>query len=197
MARKKEAGTNEIAEKQSNFKDLFTVCPFTTLSKFEQENFNSTTGVGYARYVISVINKIRKIESDLETETRTFERNCLSYDLHKLYAYLESQDPQTLRNAVDSWESVEREYWVNTLGKQAAIELITEGKTSTETMSKMVRLPEDMYIKVTQICVRLANTIKQTTVRAEEEIGVVQPKPQEDRPTVEAPGPKKINLKKI
>ena len=64
-------------------------------------------------------------------------------------------------------------------------------------MSKMVKLPEDMYIKVTQICVRLANTIKETTVRAEEEIGVIQ-QPRDDVPASTAEsGPRKINLKKI
>jgi len=198
MARKKSVAEEvENNNQRYKFKDLFDNCTFNTVSKFEQENFNSTTGVGYARYVIGIINRIRKLESDLESETKTFERNVMLGELEVHYEYLESQDPNTLRNAVDSWQSVEREYWINTLGKQAAIELITLGTTSAETMSKMVKLPEDMYIKVTQICVRLANTIKETTVRAEEEIGVIQ-QPRDDVPASTAEsGPRKINLKKI
>ena len=40
-------------------------------------------------------------------------------------------------------------------------------------MSLMVKLPEANYVKATQICVKLANTIKQATESAEKEVGVV------------------------
>lgn len=197
MARKKLVVVDEQSDQKSKFKDLFDNCPYSVHSSFEQEHFGSTTGAGYARYVIGIINRIRKLESDLETETRNFERNLMSDERNSLYEYLESQDPNILRNTVDSWEQVEREYWVNTLGKQAAIELITLGRTSQETMSKMVRLPEDLYIKVTQICVRLANTIKETTVRAEQEIGVVQEDTAAAAELETAPTKRKINLKNL
>jgi hypothetical protein len=39
-------------------------------------------------------------------------------------------------------------------------------------MTKMVKLPEDLYVKSTQICVTLANKIKQATIEAEQEIGI-------------------------
>lgn len=196
MARKKQA-VSQKPKTKSKFDDLFKSCPFTTYSKFERENFAGTTGVGYARHVISTVNRIRKLESDLESETRTFERNCINEEITQLYAYLEEQDFTTLKNAVDSWEAIEKEYWINTLGKQAAIELITLGRTSPETMSKMVRLPEDMYTKVTQICVRLANTIKETTIKAEAEIGVKNADSVADETPTPPTVPKKINLKKI
>lgn len=187
-------------DRATQFKDLFEACPYVLISKFEQENFNATSGAGLARHIINSINRIRKLESDLELETRRFERKCIEQELDILYSWLESQDPNSIKNSVDGWQSIEREYWINTLGKQAAIELITLGRTSPETMSKMVKLPEDMYIKVTQICVRLANTIKETTVRAEQEIGIVAPAPEdsaEQTPDPAPTGPKKINLKKV
>jgi hypothetical protein len=68
-------------------------------------------------------------------------------------------------------------------------------------MTKMVKLPEDLYIKATQICVTLANKIKEATIKAEQEIGVSDEEYYAD-PSVGLPKdsnatPSKLVLKKI
>lgn len=177
------------------YKDLFDSCPHYIQSEFEAENFNTQTGSAYSRFIIETINKIRKINSDLETEIRTFEKNCLEEEKSKLLDIIEQQDPATLTNAVNNWQEAEQDYWVNFLGKQAAIELLTFGKPSYDTMSKMVKLPEHLYIKSTQICVKLANAIKTATSSAEEAIGVVNTTvPTDPNKPAEL---KKVLLKKI
>ena len=184
--------TSKIADK---YKDLFDSCPYYIQSDFEAENFNTQTGSAYSRFIIETINKIRKINSDLETEIRTFEKNCLEEEKSKLLEIIEQQDPATLTNVVNNWQEAEQDYWVNFLGKQAAIELLTFGKPSYDTMSKMVKLPEHLYIKSTQICVKLANAIKTATTSAEEAIGVVNTAgPTDINKSAE---PKKVLLKKI
>ncbi len=184
--------TSKSADK---YKDLFDSCPHYIQSEFEAENFNTQTGSAYSRFIIETINKIRKINSDLETEIRTFEQNCLEEEKSKLLEIIEQQDPATLTNAVNNWQEAEQDYWVNFLGKQAAIELLTFGKPSYDTMSKMVKLPEHLYIKSTQICVKLANAIKTATTSAEEAIGVVNTSASTD-PNKPAEL-KKVLLKKI
>lgn len=187
MARKKVT--------ENKYAGLFESCPFPLPSKFEIDNFGSPTGVGFARHVIGVVNRIRKIESDLATEKRVYEKSLLEAEAESLYAYLDTQDTTALKAAVENWEQVEKEYWVNLLGKQAAIELITVGGTTAETMSKMVRLPEDAYIKATQICVRLANAIKKTTQEAEIQVGVMPSQPAQPEEAPASTAPKKLNLK--
>ena len=109
---------------------------------------------------------------------------------------LDQQDITKLTNAVNDWQSTEQDYWVNFLGKQAAIELLTFGRPTVDTMSKMVKLPEHLYVKATQICVRLANAIKTATTEAEEAIGVVSN--QENSLDANKPTElKKVLLKKI
>ena len=152
--------------------DLFNSCPYNTLSEFERENFHANSGVSYIRYIIEVINRIRKIDSDLLTEIRDFEKKCLLEEKNKLSNYLLTQDLVELKTKVSNWEILEREHWVEYLGKIAAIELLTFGKPTVDTMSKMVKLPEELYIKATQICVTLANKIKEATIQAEKEIGI-------------------------
>ncbi len=174
----------------------FDACPYSTISKFEQENFSNETGAAKSRAVIEAINRIRKIESDLETETRKFEQAALEEEKSLLEAKLETIGENELIELINSREDVEQDYWINQLGKQAAIEVLTTGKPSIETMTKMVKLPEDAYVRATQLCVRLANTIKAATVRAEEAIGIMQA--QESTESEQAVNtPTKLSLKKV
>jgi len=186
MATKKT--TKATVEETNPLQSIFDICPYPTFSDFERQNFQNQTGTAYARYVIETINRLRKIDSDLETEDRTFEKNCLLAEKQKFQLFLEGEDQKQLESAITNWEFVEKEYWSNFLGKQAAVEILTLGKPSFETMNKMVKLPEDLYIKSTQTCVRLANAIKSATERAEEELGYA--------PQVEK-GPRKLALKKV
>lgn len=174
----------------NNLKTIFDICPYSTeFSNFQQENFQSSSASGYARYIIGLINRHRKITSDLEAENKTFESQILIEERNKIVAILSAQDQEKMVAAVANWEKYEAEYWVDTLGKIAAIEILTQGSTSYDTMMKMVKLPEDLYIRATQICVKLANTVKEATVTAEEAIGVNVPFDDELEP-------KKLILKK-
>lgn len=184
-----------MATKKKNanpLQDLFDACPYISTSEFETKNFNAPTNTSQPRFVIETVNRIRKIDSDLETEKRTFERNCLLEEKSKLEKILQAEDSVKLITLISTWEDYEREYWVDYLGKVAAIEILTNDRPSIDTMTKMVKLPEDDYIKATQICVKLANAIKEATVKAEQEIGIV-----EQTPTSAPTGPKKLALKKV
>ena len=185
------------AKSTDKFEELFESCPYHVLSEFETENFNSQLGSAYARFIIDTINRVRKINSDLENETRTFEKKCLDEEKSKLLQILDQQDITKLTDAVTDWQSTEQDYWVNFLGKQAAIELLTFGRPTVDTMSKMVKLPEELYIKATQICVRLANAIKSATTSAEEAIGIVNTAPITTTTAPAETAPKKLLLKKI
>lgn len=172
--------------------ELFATCPYPISSDFELTNFENSSGAGYARHIIDIVNKIRKIESDLATETGDFEIKSLEAEYTTLVAYLDTQEPATLQEAVGNWQHTESEYWIEYLGKLSAVELLTFGKPTLETMTKMVKLPEDDYIKATQICVSLANAIQQATVAAEQSLGgtAVQQEPA-------LATKKKLNLKKV
>lgn len=192
MAAKK---ANQSVTTNNKYSSIFKSCPYFVSSEFEQQHFASGAESSIARHAIKIINQIRKIDSDLETETRTFERNVLESQRDSLYKFLDSKDLYDLEDSIKQWESDEQSYWTSYLGKIAAIEVLTNGKPSIETMSKMVMLPEDMYIEATQICVKLANAIKEATVAAEESIGVVGSSDSEEQPTRVTPT--KLKLKKV
>jgi hypothetical protein len=188
MAKQKPTQQDEILEQ------FFALCPYNLISEFERDNFEGQVGIARPRYVVSVINRIRKIDSDLEQEQRTFEKNCLLEEREYLVNFIKSQPESEISSILTNWQITEEEYWIDYLGKLSAIELLTTGKPSIETMTKMVKLPEDAYIKATQICVKLANAIKEDTMTAEQEVGI-----DTDTQSVVAPPttPNKLKLKKV
>jgi hypothetical protein len=192
MARKKE----QASDFPESLLEIFDKCPFPIPSRFEFDNFKSQTGTGFSRHIVDTVNRVRKIDSDIEQTTGTFELNFLKAEREMLLNYLNEQNPNALKSSIMNWEMMEKDYWVNTLGKQAAIEILTIGKPSVETMNKMVRLPEDSYIKATQICVKLANAIKDTTVTAEAQIGINVPDENTPAQSAEPPPVTKLKIKK-
>lgn len=191
MAKQKTAPN----EKDEVLDQLFALCPFNSTSEFERQNFIELTGVARARYIVSVINRIRKIDSDLELEQRTFETNCLLEEREYLANFIKNEPQNEVQSILTNWQITEEEYWIDHLGKIAAIELLTIGKPSLETMTKMVKLPESAYIKSTQICVKLANAIKEATVMAEQEVGIDTQ--QDDADDTSSSQPKRLKLKKV
>jgi hypothetical protein len=191
MAKQKIASN----EKDEVLEQLFALCPFNSTSEFERENFIELTGVARARYIVSVINRIRKIDSDLELEQRTFEQNCLLEERNYMVNFIKNEPQNEVQSILTNWQITEEEYWIDYLGKIAAIELLTIGKPSLETMTKMVKLPESAYVKATQICVKLANAIKEATVMAEQEVGIDTTQPNED--DTASSQPKRLKLKKV
>jgi hypothetical protein len=183
MATKKSTNT-ENNQRQK----LFDVAPYIVPSAFELETFNATEGsAGFARRVIEVINKIRELES--QVNSTAYEKMSAQANIQVLTNWLNGFDQTKLANVVANWQDSESSYWVDALGKKAAIEIISENKISKDTMEKMTMLPEQDYIRATQLCVKLANAIKGATVKAEEAIGVVTP--------TEQPAKKGLNLKKM
>jgi hypothetical protein len=183
-------------EKDEVMEQFYALCPYNLTSEFERDNFDGQIGVSRPRYIVSVINRIRKIDSDLEQEQRTFETKCLLEEKEYLVNFIKGQPESEISSTLTNWQMTEEEYWIDNLGKIAAIELLTIGKPSLETMTKMVKLPEDAYIKATQICVKLANAIKEATMTAEKEIGIDSSAPvdADQTPPTE---PKKLKLKKV
>jgi hypothetical protein len=182
MATKKSSATADKYQK------LFDATPYSALSRFELENFiASTTSVNFPRKIIEVVNKIRELESTV-TESE-FQRKANEATAKTFRSWLDSYDIDKLCSEVNSWEDKETNYWIDTLGKTAAIEIISVGTISKATIEKMTMLPEEGYVKATQLCVKLANAIKGATVKAEEAIGVKAPPPapkEESTPPVKA-----------
>ena len=63
--------------------------------------------------------------------------------------WLDLQDPEDCQDAIDNFEEYESDHWTDTLGKEAAIEVLSHGRTQKSTLAQ------------------LANFLKDTTEKAE------------------------------
>lgn len=157
-------------------------------SEYEFENFFLDTFPTSSRQLIAVMLEIENLYSQQLTIQATIEV-CeepgeiirLSRSMQKvrkkydqLVAWFQSIDPSEVLRIANEFDSQESDYWANHLGRAAAIELLTLGKTSKDTMDKMASLPVDAFEASVKICVRYADLIKQTTEGAEKSLGLIQ-----------------------
>jgi maltooligosyltrehalose synthase len=103
-------------------------------SQYELDNFLIETCPTPARQLIMVMEKILELQDPLLKES-SFQNTTTYYkglaQLNKLVEWYQNvKNPQ---NVLRQFEAEEPEYWAHTLGRQAAIEILSIGKTSLDT----------------------------------------------------------------
>jgi hypothetical protein len=93
--------------------------------------------------------------------------NGLKQNLAQVNDWLDSQDPEAMKEAAAKFEDHEGEYWTDVLGRAGAIDLLAIGRTRPDTMGKLSQLPLADYKKTVTIISQLANFLKDTTEQAE------------------------------
>lgn len=81
--------------------------------------------------------------------------------------WLDLQDPEECQDAIDNFEEYESDHWTDTLGREAAIEVLAHGRTQKDTMGQLSQLPLVDYRRAVVIIAQLANFLKDTTEKAE------------------------------
>lgn len=154
----------------------------TGRSDYEFEHFFLESHPTPARQIVAVMKEIEllhaeisRLSVDLNQEKspnlqRVLTETKQKYD--QAVTWYENIDPD-IRDAIISEYSVqEAEYWANYLGRQAALELLTFGRTTKDTMDRMSCLPVEAFEESVRICVRYAALIKNTTASVEETLGI-------------------------
>lgn len=87
--------------------------------------------------------------------------------LEEWYNSISADDRATL---LSRYEQEEPTYWTNHLGRRAAIELLTTGRSSDETLDMMSLMPQEDFEQTVRICTRYARLIQDITTVAESSI---------------------------
>jgi hypothetical protein len=91
----------------------------------------------------------------------------LKQQMKQVDNWLDLQDPEDCQDAIDNFEEYESDHWTDTLGKEAAIEVLSHGRTQKSTMAQLSQLPLVDYKRAVVIIAQLANFLKDTTEKAE------------------------------
>ena len=81
--------------------------------------------------------------------------------------WLDLQDLEECNDAIDNFEEYESDHWTDSLGREAAIEVLAHGRTQKDTMARLSQLPLVDYKRAVVIIAQLANFLKDTTEKAE------------------------------
>lgn len=81
--------------------------------------------------------------------------------------WLDLQDLEECQDALDNFEEYESDHWTDSLGREAAIEVLSYGRTQKATMEQLSQLPLVDYKRAVVIIAQLANFLKDTTEKAE------------------------------
>lgn len=152
------------------------------LTKFEFENFFLESHPTPARQLTAVMLEIENVYAQITRLKKDLSQGVAHYtnvphkpiEYHRQLAILTQKYTllTTWYNKINSqmrtailkeYESQEEDYWANYLGRQAALELLSLGRVSKETMDKMSSLPVNAFEDTVRICTRYASLIKNTT----------------------------------
>jgi flagellar motor protein MotB len=137
--------------------------------------------------------KKKKIERNLETETDELERELLKIDLQEIdkdfeYAQkrikLQQRECEIFLNSIQSNFKTkeelqeflgnpeeERKYWIARMGKQAALDILCNGRISTGNMDSIAMMSEEDQVKSLQVAIQYSGLMNVGIAKLQDEMG--------------------------
>ena len=128
----------------------------------------------YSTFVLggypTVASKYRKVNEDLSAESsKTFGKDkTLITILNSIKSEFESMFEQDELSIDDDLQ--EKEYWIKKLAKQSAVELLAQGKVSTETMFKVSCLDNNSFEECIKETTKLSTHLNHVVQQAEKTV---------------------------
>ena len=146
-------------------------------SDFEFETFFLGKWPTPARQMIGVMEEILKVSAELAElqnnpvqPTEILKRRKIlvaSKNLDQLQTWWQGFTSKERIAILKNFENEEPEYWTTVLGRQAALEILSQKQTNPDTMDKMIRLPTDLYETATRICNEYITMVTEVTESVE------------------------------
>lgn len=150
----------------------------TRQSQWEFTNFVlEAYGEHQPRAVQDLLVRRRAIEDQLNSlpVARDTERSELIAEQQQLDQWLDQWTAEELAQQLDQLEAGEEAYWVERLGREAVVDMMTTGRVSKETMSRAVLLSEENYRKFVETSGTIGSFINAITQEVEQAQGLSLP----------------------
>jgi len=143
-------------------------------SQYEFDNFIIGSSNSAARQVRALLLEKEEAERQLaqlaDHPDTTRYADTLKKELSQIDEFLGQFDEEQIAAVLSNFEDEEGDYWAETLGKAAAIEVLTIDKVSPETLARLALLPIEDYKTSVEFTNRIIQYIKQTTAQLEKEL---------------------------
>lgn len=121
------------------------------------------------RAVLAVLARLREIDS---LRANTVEQTILSdleAEADQLNNWIDQYSQEEIEKLLATVEENEEGYWAQRLGREAAVDLLSQGRVSKETMSRAVLLSEDAYRVFAETCGSIAHVVNSISQEVERE----------------------------
>ena len=112
----------------------------------------------------------RQIQHDLSLAKRLFRGN--KENVKVLTKVLAEWNQRNTLSELTSDNNSERMYWIDRLAKRSAVELLSTGKVSAETMFKMACMSTEDFAECVKRATILADRLNKTTQGAEQSVNL-------------------------
>lgn len=129
-------------------------------AEIELLNYEIQTADGATAHIIK-----KKLSASVSQLNRHL--NDLKQQAKQVDDWLDLQDPEECQEAIENFEEYESDHWTDSLGREAAVEVLAHGRTQKDTMAQLSQLPLVDYKRAVIIIAQLANFLKDTTEKAE------------------------------
>lgn len=131
-------------------------------SAWEFKNFVlEAYGEHQPRAVHDMLCKRRSLEDQLNrlpVQEDSLRGNLIA-EMRQVNDWLDQWTPEQLAEQLDKFEAGEEQYWVERLGREAVVDLMTQGRVGKETMSRAILLSEDNYRKFVEVSGTIGHVI--------------------------------------
>lgn len=150
----------------------------TYQSQWEFDNFiMEAYGEHMGRAVLYVLTRLRDITD--QSATLAVKDSSRLSDLQAERAQLETWlarwSTEELEQHLATLEQNEEQYWVERLGREAVVDLMTQGRVSKEVMSRAILLSEDNYRRFVEVSGTIGNMVNTISREVEQAQGYTLP----------------------
>ena len=115
----------------------------------------------------AVLARRRQIYELLGHTAQDSIRVDLANEAAQLDEWLAQHTEQQLADMLATIEDQEADYWAERLGREAAVDIMSQGRVSKEVMTRAVLLSEEGYCKFAETCGSITNVIASTSREVE------------------------------
>ncbi len=124
------------------------------------------------RAILAVLARLREIDQLRANTVDPTHLSEFATETAHLNKWLSQWSEEDIQQHLASIEENEPKYWAQRLGREAAVDLLSTGRVSTQTMSRAVLLSEDDYRTFAETCGSITHVVNTISKEVEQSQGI-------------------------
>ncbi len=137
-------------------------------TNFVLEPYGEFTG----RAILSQMQRLAELEDVLDQTVEGSMTIGLAHERDQIARWLDQFSPQEIEQHLMEIESKDADYWVQRLGREAAVDMVCRGRIGESVLSRAILLDEGRYRQFSETCNTILKVVGDVTRDVEEKMGL-------------------------